>query len=123
MAGALDAKSRETARKLLVKFGKTGTYTNTVVGVYDPTTGLVSADTETIVSITAYIDKASQGEIESGLVLASDTVVLVSAKELGLSPIAGDTITFTEGVFQVKSDLPIWSGNLIALHRLVCLNN
>ena len=122
MAGALDAKARTTAEKLLQKFGKTATYTNTVDGVYDPTTGLVSAPTTTNVSVTCFIDKANEGEIASGLVLATDTLILVSAKELGLTPIAGDTITTAEGTYSVKNDLPIWSGELIALNRLVCGN-
>lgn len=123
MSGALDTKARLLAEKMLKKFGKTATYKNVVVGTYDPLTGIVSTPTNTEIPITCYIDKATTGEITSGLVSSTDTIILVSAKELGITPTAGDTIEFTEATYQVKSNNPIWSGELVALNRLICLNN
>jgi hypothetical protein len=121
MSGALDSKARATTEKLLKKFGKVAQFREEIAGVYDPDTGSTPPPTINLYPITVYIDKASDGEISSGLVLASDTLILVSAKELGIIPQAGHDIIFSDKTYQIKSDLPIYSGELVALHRLVCV--
>ncbi len=123
MSGALDTKARALAEKLLKKFGKPAQYREEVAGVYDPDTGTTPPPTITLIDITCYIDKAETGEIQSGLVQASDVVILVSAKELGIDVEAGHDVVFANKTLQVKHDLPIWSGAEIALHRLVCKNS
>jgi hypothetical protein len=118
MGGALDTKARATAEKLLQKFGKVATYQKDVEGIYNPVTGDVPITTTTY-PITCYIDKPTSGEIQAGLADVKDAVILVSAKELGVDAESGDSIDVGDVTYSIKSDMPVWSGELIALHRLV----
>ena len=120
MSGALDAKARLTAENLLKKFGKVGNYKNEVAGSYDPLTGNTGAAVVTLIPITCYINEPTTGQIQAGLAVLGDAIILVSAKELGIGAVAGDDIVFSDKAYEIKKDMPIYSGELIALHQLVC---
>ena len=112
----LDAKAKAIALKLLNKFGKIGVYESVINGAY------VDGEVTTIVDqygLKAYISKPTQGEITSGLADISDAVILVASASLSFMPKAGDTIVFNERTYSVKRNLEVWSGDDVALHRLV----
>lgn len=112
----LDAKARKTALSLLAKFGKSATYKSVVAGAY--VDGEV-VDTVTEYAIKSYISKPTQGEITSGMADISDAVILVAGSGLSVSPKPNDLIVFSERTYSVKRNLEVWSGDEIALHRLV----
>ena len=112
----LDERARATAERMLKDFGKPMTYTQ-ISSTYNVITGEDTQTTSTY-NIYGYIDKATTGEIQSGLVNADDLIILVSAKALTVQPSANDTIT-ADKTYQIKRNMPIWSGEQIALHRLV----
>ena len=113
---ALDAKARKTALTLLTKFGKSATYQSVTAGAY--VDGEV-IDTVTDYPVNAFITKPTQGEITSGVADISDAVILVAGSGLAVMPKAGDVIVFGERSYSVKRNLEVWSGDEIALHRLV----
>ena len=121
MSGALDTKMRATAERLLKKFGKVATYKKITQGTYDPTTGGIT-NTETDYAVTIYIQSPESGDIQSGIANASDIVALVSAKELGVEVAQGDKI-IAGGTYEVKVNKPVWSGEQIALHQIICKAN
>ena len=113
---ALDAKARKTALTLLTKFGKSATYQSVTSGAY--------VDGEVIYTVTdytvkAFITKPTQGEITSGLADVSDAILLVAGSGLAVMPKAGDVVVFSERSYSIKRNLEVWSGDEIALHRLV----
>ena len=112
----LDAKAKATAKKLLDKFGKSGTYKSVVSGAY--VDGEV-VNTVTDYTIKAYISKPTQGEIMSGLADVSDAIILIASSGLRVTPTPNDLIVFNERTYSVKRNLEVWSGDDIALHRLV----
>lgn len=113
---ALDAKARKTALTLLTKFGKSATYQSVTAGAY--VDGEV-VDTVTEYAIKSYISKPTQGEITSGLADVSDAILLVAGSGLAVMPKACDVVVFSERSYSVKRNLEVWSGDEIALHRLV----
>ena len=113
---ALDAKAKATALKLLNKFGKSATYQSVVAGAY--VDGEV-VDTVTDYPVNAFITNPTQGEITSGMADISDAVILVAGSGLAVMPKAGDVVVFSERSYSVKRNLEVWSGDEIALHRLV----
>ena len=113
---ALDAKARKTALTLLTKFGKSATYQSIAAGAY--VDGEV-IDTVTDYPVNAFITKPTQGEITSGLADVSDAILLVAGSGLAVMPKAGDVVVFSERSYSVKRNLEVWSGDEIALHRLV----
>ena len=119
MSGYLDVKARETAERLLQKFGMNATYKKIIQGTFNPTTQTMT-NTETDYAITIYIDKPNSGDITSGLASATDVMILVSAKELGVEVNVGDKIV-GDKTYEVKADKPIYSGALIAMHQIICV--
>ena len=113
---ALDAKARKTALTLLTKFGKSATYQSVTAGAY--VDGEV-VDTVTEYAINTFITKPTQGEITSGLADVSDAILLVAGSGLSVMPKAGDVVVFAERSYSIKRNLEVWSGDEIALHRLV----
>ena len=113
---ALDDKARKTALTLLTKFGKSATYQSATAGAY--VDGEV-IDTVTDYTVKAFITKPTQGEITSGLADVSDAILLVAGSGLTVMPKAGDVVVFSERSYSVKRNLEVWSGDEIALHRLV----
>ena len=121
MAGQLDARMLELAKKLLQKYGKPAVFTSVGEGAYTP--GGELPTTSENFDITCYIDEDMAGQLKSsGLIQASSILVLVSAKELGalVVPDNTDFLEIDGAVFPIIKDLPIWSGEFIALHRLEC---
>lgn len=112
----LDAKAKATAKKLLDKFGKSGTYQSVTSGVY--VDGEV-VNTVTDYAIKAYISKPTQGEITSGVADISDAIILIASSAMNVTPKPNDTIVFNERTYSVKRNLEVWSGDDVALHRLV----
>lgn len=119
MSGALDITARASAEKLLKKFGKVATYRKESTTPYDPTTGNPPTTTTTDYPITAYISKPTEGQIKAGLATITDAIILVSAKELGVDVEPENKIIFPHATYSVKMDDPIWSGEEIALHKIV----
>jgi hypothetical protein len=119
LAGALDNKTRAIAEKLLKKFGKVATYSKIISGVYDHYTQMV-VNTKTDYPVTIYIDKPDISLINGGLATASDLLILISAKELGRSIEANDIVSFDSKSYTVLRDMPIYSGEEIALYRVIC---
>ena len=113
---ALDDKARKTALTLLTKFGKSATYQSVTAGAY--VDGEV-VDTVTDYTVKAFITKPTQGEITSGLADVSDAILLVAGSGLAVMPKSGDVVVFAERSYSVKRNLEVWSGDEIALHRLV----
>lgn len=118
MSGALDVKARKTAEALLSKFGKVATYVQIENANYNPATGAFDI-VENEVSITCYISKPTAGEIQAGLATADDAIILVSALELGLTPKNEDLIVFSDKTYTIKKSHDVYSGEEIALHKLV----
>ncbi|MEA2091120.1 MAG: hypothetical protein U9O83_01990 [Campylobacterota bacterium] len=123
MSGQLDSKARATAERLLKKFGKVATYIEISEGVYDPDIGSAPV-VETEYPITCFIDEAKAGSLRSsGLINATDLIILVSAKELNLEVDNTDKISFDGRTYSIIKDIPDWSGELVALHNIVCKNS
>ncbi|NOQ31792.1 MAG: hypothetical protein GQ570_11780 [Helicobacteraceae bacterium] len=123
MSGALDSTARKTSERLLKKFGKKAVYVEVSEGVYDPDIGTVPI-IETNHDVTCFIDEAKAGSLKSsGLINADDLVVLVSAKELNLEVDNTDKISFDGKTYSIIKDIPVWSGEQIALHNIVCKNS
>ena len=93
MAGALDKKMTQLAKKLLQKFGKSATYTKVSQGVYDPATSTVS-NTTLEYPITVWVDDVSSFDIQSGLASVGDVKILISSLELVVNVSSGDKIAF-----------------------------
>ena len=123
MSGALDNRARATAEKLLKKFGKAAQYSQENEPVYDDDTGETTVPPPTTYDITCYIDTQRTGELQSqGLIQNTETVIVVSAKELGIEPKAGDDIIFaSSATYSIKSFNPIWSGELVAIYEVIGL--
>lgn len=123
MSGALDARARATAEKLLKKFGKVAQYSHENEPLYNDDTGETTDVPPTLYDITCYIDNQKTGELRAnGLIANTETVILVSAKELGIEPKANDDIVFPSSVsYSVKSYNAIWSGEEVALYEIVSL--
>jgi len=124
MSGALDGKARALAEKLLKKFGKSAQYSQDNEPIYNDTTGETTPVPPTIHNITCYIDTQKTGElIASGLISNTETVILVSAKELGIEPKAGDDVIFiSNSGYSIKRFNAIWSGEEVALYELIGLS-
>lgn len=116
----LNDKARLTAEKLLSKFGATATLSKVIAGVYNPLTQTV-VNTSSSHTISTYPSKPDSGMISSGLATGENIVFLVSAKQLGVIPLANDTLTFNSKAYTVVRDIPIYGGSDIALHQLVCM--
>ena len=123
MAGLLDDKARALAERLLQKFGKIAQYSKDNGFSTDPVTGEDTLVAPTLYNITCYIDTQKTGElIASGLIENTHTVILVSAKELGIEPKAGDDIVFPSSIsYSVKSFNAVWSGSEVALYEVIGL--
>ena len=120
MSGALDNTARNTALKLLQKFGKDAVFKREVAGTFNATTGEMSGLTTTQINITIYPKSPEQGDIQSGLANANDVMILASSVELGDIEVKnGDKIIYDKTVM-IKVIKPIYSGNKIALYKFIC---
>ena len=120
MSGHLDARARATAMRLLKKFGKVATYIEVTEEAYNLELGTAPI-VETQYPITMFIDESKAGTLRaSGQINATDLVILVSAKELNLKVDNTDKISFDGDTYAIIKDIPDYSGELIALHNIVC---
>lgn len=113
----LDARARDTADKLLDKFGKAITLTSIAEGVYDPTTGEMSGGTTTSTNHAAAIKDYKGIDFISGVIQAGDRKVIIAA--LGApTPQPADKVTIDSEVYQVVAVRHVWSGELPALYEM-----
>ena len=91
----LNEKAKNTAFKLLDKFGKVGTYKRKGGQIYDPETGGMTEQISEY-KVKAYIDSAKSYSnlIEKRLLNEGDNVILVAAKSLPFMPQNNDVIEF-----------------------------
>ena len=122
MAGALDDEMRPLAKEMLQEFGENATYVKVSEGTpYNPTIEGSGVPITTETPVTIYILSPEYGDIQSGIATATDSIILMSAKESGdLIVEAGDMVR-ADKTYTVKSNKPIKSGAKIALHNLVCV--
>ena len=120
MSGQLDSKARATAERLLNKFGKPSVYVEITEGAYDPDLG-GNTVTETNHDINCFIDEAKAGSLRaSGLVGATDLVVMIADKGLDLIVDNTDKLIIDGKRLTIIRDMPEYSGEKIALHFIVC---
>ncbi|WP_169975852.1 hypothetical protein [Campylobacter sp. RM16191] len=116
----LNEKSRQTAFKLLDKFGKVGIYRHQGEQIYNPDTGGMQTDYQEI-KVKAYIDSAKSypAMVEKGLITLEDNVILIAAKSLPFMPRNNDEIVFPHATYAIKFNDAVWGGEDVALHQLV----
>jgi len=118
---ALNTKAKNTADKLLKKFGAPATYIQFIAGAgFNPVTQEMEADQEIEHQITTYPSNPTYGMINGGLASASDVVFMVSALELVIAPKVGDKVLFSGKEYQFISNQPTYGGSDIALHQIIC---
>lgn len=113
---SLDLKARATALKLLLKFGQAMTLTQVVSGAYDPATGS-AAITETLHTGVGVALNYSQNMIDGSAILHSDQRVYLNP-QLGVTPKAGDKLTFAGEVHSVIASKPLAPAGIVLLHEV-----
>lgn len=99
------ARAAETALRLLTTFGQSVTMTRTVVGGYDPNTGVTSPDQVTTATVKAALLPYSNGDklAAGGMVKAGDCKAYI-APGAAFAPDALTTLTDSAGVvWQLES--------------------
>jgi hypothetical protein len=86
-----DLRARDTAFRLVSKYGRDVTYTRRASGAYDPATSAVAV-TETAYPVKAYVSAPSQQQLSKG-VLASSQIAYIPAKALAVDATPGDRVT------------------------------
>lgn len=114
---ALDTRARETARSLLLGYGKVCTLKKLTNGAYDPETGTVT-QTPASHTVHAYLDVPNRTELAAGLVSASDEVAIFAASETTVEPVVGDMLTVDSRDRLIKMVSRTWSGEQVALWRI-----
>ena len=116
----LNEKAKNTAFKLLEKFGKVGTYKRKSGQIYDPETGGMTEQISEY-KVKAYIDSAKSYSnlIEKSLLNEGDNVILVAAKSLPFMPQNNDAIEFPHCSYTIKYNDAVWGGEDVALHQLI----
>ena len=112
---ALDTKARDTAVRLLDKYGKSITHTIVTEGTYDPITGLVSGGSTTIGVPHALIEDYPGSAYASGLVEMNDKKLTIAAKGNN-EPKPNDRFTIGLDTYTVVSSSIVWSGEMAALY-------
>lgn len=121
MTGALDTTARNTASRLLAKFGKAMTLTR-AAGTYDLATGTTTPGTPQTASVNGYPDATYRklGQTYGAeLVQAGDLDVMVAAKGLAFTPAPGDQLSWGSEVYKVQQVKPTYSGEQVALYNLL----
>lgn len=114
---ALDIRARETARALLLRYGKVCTLKKLTNGTYDPETGTVT-QTSVDHTVHVYLDMPNRTELASGLVSASDEIAIFAASEIAVAPVLGDMLTVDSRNRLIKMVSKVWSGDQVALWRI-----
>jgi len=118
-----DAKFLIQAEKMLIKKGGSAIWNDIVLGTRDSFGNIVTPDTSTPYNISLFTIDAKEGWINSGLANVSDTVFMVSAKQLkdyGVTFDKNETITFNSKVYTIARDIPDMGGQEPILHNFVC---
>jgi hypothetical protein len=113
----LDTVARNTAQRLLGKFGKTCTLKRVTEGAYDTATGTAST-TETSYSVKAYLDQPNSQDLAGGLVTQTDEVAIFAALGLAIEPTLLDKLTVDGTDRTIKMVSRVWSGEQVALWRV-----
>ncbi len=113
----LDTVARNTAQRLLTKFGKSCLLKRLAEGAYDPATGTTSL-TETSYAVLAYLDQPNAKELSDSLVTVTDEVAIFAAKGLSIEPTTLDKLTVDGTDRTIKMVSKVWSGELVALWRV-----
>ena len=116
----LDARFYKLSLQLLKKYGGTATYHDVTAGYTDQTTGAYIPPSEIDIPISTYKSKANYGEIQAGLVTASQAVFLISQNGFDATVKDSDFITFNSEKYKVISNLPVMGGQQLILNRVVC---
>lgn len=113
---ALDTRARNTALRLLNKYGKSVTLTRVTEGTYDPSTGDLSSGSTTTEIPKALIEDFPGDDYISGLVEKRDKKITTPA--LGYSePQPNDRFTVGSDIYIVISTKTIWSGEQSAMYE------
>src|SRR6188768_3855579 len=100
---ALDTRARNTAERMIDKFGKVMSLNRATVGAYDPSTGNAT-ETPSLTTIKGVVSKPSPIAFGMGLAQRGDMKVLVAAQPLDtLVPAPGDELIFDSKTWQVVS--------------------
>jgi len=103
---------------LINSFGKDGTFTVKDSEAYDPSTGVVSVTTSTVVIKMSPPTPYERRYINGDLVKAGDTEVLIAASGLTFTPDEGQKVEFDSETWNVVSVGRLYSGESIAVYRL-----
>lgn len=116
------ARSRDTADRLIARFGQAGTIRRTVVtggNAYDPTSGTA---TTTDHAATLVVTEFSNSEIDGTRVLATDKKVLVAAGGLAITPEPGDKVVEADGTIYdiVPPVMPLKPAGTVVMYQVQC---
>lgn len=117
MTGALDARMRSLAERLVDKFGKPVTLRRTS-STYNPVTGTTSETTANH-AVNAVVELYEDRLIDGSLVQVGDMRVTVPAASLSVEPsTTTDTLILDGDTWQLVRVLPVWSGEQVATYQL-----
>ena len=113
----LDARARNTASKMLTKFGKRITLSRITEGVYNPATGDVGNPILSTLIVYALIKDYKGIDLVSGVIQQGDRKVTIPA--LGVAePQPLDKVTIDSLVYSVISVRSVWSGEQAAMFEM-----
>ena len=121
----LDANFLVKAEKLLAKNGGSATWTDpSQDATYDAFGNIVTPATPPVdYAISLLTIEAKEGWINANLASVTNTIFMVSAKQLtdyGIVFNGDETITFNSKVYSIVRDLPEMGGQVPILHNFVC---
>lgn len=118
MTGALDAKARATAERLINKFGKPITIRRTS-STYNPATGSTTETTADHSGNAAPPSPYEERLIDGSLIQVGDMRVTVPARSLSIVPsTTTDTVVMDGATWQLVRVMPLFSGELVATYEL-----
>lgn len=123
MTGALDTAARNTASRLLAKFGKALTLTRATPGTYDIPSGKTTGDTTASYTVNGYVDGSSTRYLGlkygPDLIKGGEIEITIPALNLAIVPTEGDQIAVGSQKFIVLKVGPTYSGELVATYALL----
>lgn len=121
MSTALDVRAKNTAYRLIAKYGKSMTLTETTRGAKNFDTGVTASGTATEYSIKGAIMEYTSREIDGKTVKFGDKKILTYAKDLPTTLDSSAylyTLTISSAVWNVVTINPGYSGEDIAYYEL-----
>lgn len=97
--GAFSDNLTGVGTSLLTKFGEVVSFTNSVQGVYDVSTGTTGAPVVTVYTGFGFPTSFSAVEIDPGMVLSSDVKLIVN--KTSQPPTVDDTVAFSNKTYRV----------------------